>query len=296
MLDIYSFTANTAKNTDEKKKEHTRPKKKERLDVLLVERGFFDSRENAKRHIMAGIVLVDNVPVDKAGTKVPVKAEIRLKGKVMPYVGRGGFKLEKAIKTFGIDLHDKVMADFGASTGGFTDCALKHGAKKVFAIDVGYNQLDWRLRNNAKVVNMEKMNIKGVTLDVLKEKVDFIATDISFISVLKIIPAVKSVLKDDGSLVILIKPQFEAGKEKVSKGGIVRDPLVHEDVISKVIHEFAREGFSIKGLTYSPIKGGQGNIEFLAYIQHAVEGEEQVPYTAEQIHDLVTLAHTNLKG
>ena len=188
------------------------------------------------------------------------------------------------------------MADFGASTGGFTDCALKHGAKKVFAIDVGYNQLDWRLRNNAKVVNMEKMNIKGVTLNVLKEKVDFIATDISFISVLKIIPAVKSVLKDDGSLVILIKPQFEAGKEKVGKGGIVRDPLVHEDVISKVIHEFAREGFSIKGLTYSPIKGGQGNIEFLAYIQRAVEGEEQVPYTADQIHDLVTLAHTNLKG
>ena len=169
MLDIYSFTANTAKNTDEKKKEHTRPKKKERLDVLLVERGFFDSRENAKRHIMAGIVLVDNVPVDKAGTKVPVKAEIRLKGKVMPYVGRGGFKLEKAIKTFGIDLHDKVMADFGASTGGFTDCALKHGAKKVFAIDVGYNQLDLEVEIMQKLL-IWKMNIKGITLDVLKKE------------------------------------------------------------------------------------------------------------------------------
>ena len=169
--------------------------KKERLDVMLVEQGFFDSRENAKRHIMAGIILVNDVPVDKAGTKIPVDAKLRIKGHVMPYVGRGGYKLEKAIKTFGIDMKGKVMADIGASTGGFTDCALQNGAAKVFAIDVGTNQLDWKLRSHPQVINMEKTNIKVVTEETLGEKVDLVSTDVSFISVLKIIPAVKSILK-----------------------------------------------------------------------------------------------------
>lgn len=241
--------------------------KKERLDVLLVERGFFNSRENAKRHIMAGIILVDNMPVDKPGTKVYIDSEFRIKGKIMPYVGRGGYKLEKALESFNIDLNNSVMMDIGASTGGFTDCALQKGAKKVFAVDVGTNQLDWKLRSDCRVVNMEKTNIKEVTLERIGEKVDFISTDISFISVLKIIPAVNLILKDDGNLVILIKPQFEAGKEKVQKGGIVKDSQVHCDVILKVLEKFEESGLYTWGLTYSPIKGGSGNIEFLAWLR-----------------------------
>lgn len=241
--------------------------KKERLDVLLVEQGFFYSRENAKRHIMAGIILVDNMPVDKPGTKVYIDSELRIKGKTMPYVGRGGYKLEKALESFDIDLNNSVMMDIGASTGGFTDCALQKGAKKVFAVDVGTNQLDWKLRSDCRVVNMEKTNIKEVTLERIGEKVDFISTDISFISVLKIIPAVNLILKDDGNLVILIKPQFEAGKEKVQKGGIVKDSQVHRDVILKVLEKFEESGLYTWGLTYSPIKGGSGNIEFLAWLR-----------------------------
>lgn len=241
--------------------------KKERLDVLLVERGFFNSRENAKRHIMAGIILVDNMPVDKPGTKVYIDSELRIKGKIMPYVGRGGYKLEKALESFNIDLNNSVMMDIGASTGGFTDCALQKGARKVFAVDVGINQLDWKLRSDCRVVNMEKTNIKEVTLERIGEKVDFISTDISFISVLKIIPAVNLILKDNGNLVILIKPQFEAGKEKVQKGGIVKDSQVHRDVILKVLEKFEESGLYTWGLTYSPIKGGSGNIEFLAWLR-----------------------------
>lgn len=241
--------------------------KKERIDVLLVEKGFFSSRENAKRHIMAGIILVNDVPVDKPGTKVFVDSKIRIKGKIMPYVGRGGYKLKKAIDTFKISLKDLTMMDIGASTGGFTDCALQNGAKKVFAVDVGTNQLDWKLRTDSRVINMEKTNIKDVRLDLIGEKVDFISTDISFISVLKIIPAVKLVLKDDGCVVILIKPQFEAGREKVQKGGIVKEFDVHCEVIMNVIKNFEKSNLYTHGLTYSPIKGGSGNIEFLALIR-----------------------------
>lgn len=266
--------------------------KKERLDVLLVEHGFFDSRENAKRHIMAGIILVNDVPVDKAGTKVPVDARLRIKGHVMPYVGRGGYKLEKALKVFHIDMKDKVMADIGASTGGFTDCALQNGASKVYAIDVGTNQLDWKLRSNPQVVNMEKTNIKVVTEDMLGEKVDFVSTDVSFISVLKIIPAVKSILKEDGSMAILIKPQFEAGREKVGKGGIVRDAEVHEEVIADTLSSFEETGFYCWGLTFSPIKGGSGNIEFLAYLKW---DKPEMHITEEQIRQVVDEAHESLK-
>ena len=263
--------------------------KKERLDVMLVEQGFFDSRENAKRHIMAGIILVNDVPVDKAGTKIPVDAKLRIKGHVMPYVGRGGYKLEKAIKTFGIDMKGKVMADIGASTGGFTDCALQNGAAKVFAIDVGTNQLDWKLRSHPQVINMEKTNIKVVTEEMLGEKVDLVSTDVSFISVLKIIPAVKSILKEDGAMAILIKPQFEAGKDKVGKGGIVREPEIHEEVVSDTLAAFEAEGFHCWDLTFSPIKGGSGNIEFLAYLkwekpQEAIS-EERIRQVVEEVHE-----------
>lgn len=264
--------------------------KKERLDVLLVERGFFNSRENAKRHIMAGIILVDNMPVDKPGTKVYIDSELRIKGKIMPYVGRGGYKLEKALESFNIDLNNSVMMDIGASTGGFTDCALQKGARKVFAVDVGTNQLDWKLRSDCRVVNMEKTNIKEVTLERIGEKVDFISTDISFISVLKIIPAVNLILKDDGNLVILIKPQFEAGKEKVQKGGIVKDSQVHRDVILKVLEKFEESGLYTWGLTYSPIKGGSGNIEFLAWLRK----NQCSDINNKSVENVVLLAHKEL--
>lgn len=268
---------------------------KERLDVLLVEQGFFESRENAKRHIMAGIILVNDFPVDKPGTKVARDARLRIKGHVMPYVGRGGYKLEKALKVFPITAKDVVMADIGASTGGFTDCALQHGAKKVYAIDVGYNQLDWKLRQDPRVVNLEKTNIKNVTEETLGEKVDLIATDISFISVLKIMPAARLILKPDGNMVILIKPQFEAGREKVGKGGIVRDPAVHEEVIRDVVDKAFQEGFMTKELTWSPIKGGSGNIEFLAFLRHRSHENEALP-TDQAIRQLVEEAHQALRG
>lgn len=241
---------------------------------------------------MAGIILVNDVPVDKAGTKIPVDAKLRIKGHVMPYVGRGGYKLEKAIKTFGIDMKGKVMADIGASTGGFTDCALQNGAAKVFAIDVGTNQLDWKLRSHPQVVNMEKTNIKVVTEEMLGEKVDLVSTDVSFISVLKIIPAVRSILKEDGAMAILIKPQFEAGRDKVGKGGIVREKDIHEEVISDTLTAFEEEGFHCWDLTFSPIKGGSGNIEFLAYLKWK---KPQEAISEERIHQVVEEAHETLK-
>lgn len=268
--------------------------KKERLDVLLVERGFFETRENAKRHIMAGIILVNDVPVDKPGTKIPSDVRLRIKGHVMPYVGRGGYKLEKAIKEFHLDLKNLVMADIGASTGGFTDCVLQNGIAKVYAIDVGTNQLDWKLRTNPHVINLEKTNIKQVTEDMIGEKVDFISTDISFISVLKILPAVHSILKPEGSVVILIKPQFEAGKEKVGKGGVIRDKNIHEDVIRDTLSAFETEGFHVWGITYSPIKGGSGNIEFLALLKK--DRPERSMVNTDIIHDIVEEAHQVFKG
>ncbi len=270
--------------------------KKERLDVLLVEQGFFESRENAKRHIMAGVILVNDVPVDKPGTKIPADARLRIKGAVMPYVGRGGFKLEKAIQAFALPTAGIVMADIGASTGGFTDCALQHGAAKVYAIDVGYNQLDWKLRADPRVVNLEKTNIKDVTLATLGEKVDMIATDISFISVLKIFPAARDILKPDGHIAILIKPQFEAGREKVGKGGIVRDAETHHEVIRSVTEAAYEEGFSTCGLTFSPIKGGAGNIEFLAHLRFREAAGGATFPTDETISAVVEAAHEELNG
>ena len=213
---------------------------KERLDILLVERGLAGSRERAKRMIMAGEVLVDGQKIDKAGTTVKAEAEIRLLGHDIPYVSRGGLKLEKAMKEFGVRLQDKAAADIGASTGGFTDCMLQNSAKKVYAIDVGYGQLAWKLRTDARVRNMERTNIRTVTPEMIGEPLDFASIDVAFISLTKVLPVAYTLLKETGEIVALIKPQFEAGRENVGKKGVVRDPAVHEEVIRKVT-AFARE-------------------------------------------------------
>lgn len=239
---------------------------KERLDVLLLELGYFDSREKAKAAIMAGLVYIGTEKVDKAGTKVPRDAALTVKGAPHPYVSRGGLKLEKAIRAFGIDMHDAVMLDIGASTGGFTDCALQHGAKLVYAIDVGYNQLDWSLRQNERVRVMERMNFRHMTLDQLDaDRPAFASIDVSFISLKLILPVLAQLLEPGGHAVALIKPQFEAGREQVGKSGVVRDPAIHANVLREVLSFADALGFGLQGLTFSPITGGEGNIEFLAY-------------------------------
>ncbi|OAS22939.1 TlyA family RNA methyltransferase [Paenibacillus oryzisoli] len=239
---------------------------KERLDLLLLEQGYFESREKAKAAIMAGLVFADEEPVDKAGMKISRKAVLKVKGALHPYVSRGGLKLEKALKHFEIDLHDAVMLDIGASTGGFTDCALQNGAASVYAVDVGYNQLDWSLRNDERVHVMERTNFRYTKLEDLGgPRPTFASIDVSFISLRIILPPLKEILGNQGHVVALIKPQFEAGREKVGKSGVVRDTEVHIDVLTTVL-SFAEElGLRLKGLTYSPITGGEGNIEFLAY-------------------------------
>lgn len=240
---------------------------KERLDVLLTERGFFDSREKAKAVIMAGEVFVNGQREDKAGSKFDREAEIEVKGKVLKYVSRGGLKLEKAVEVYGLDLMDKTCIDIGSSTGGFTDCMLQNGAAKVYAIDVGTNQLAWKLREDKRVVSMEKTNIRYVTEEDIPEKADFASVDVSFISLTKVLPAAVNLLKDEAYMVCLIKPQFEAGREKVGKKGVVRDFAVHKEVIELVINFAIGLNFFIKGLTFSPVKGPEGNIEYLLYMQ-----------------------------
>ena len=240
---------------------------KERLDVLLTERGFFDSREKAKAVIMAGEVFVNGQREDKAGSKFDREAEIEVKGKVLKYVSRGGLKLEKAVEVYGLDLMDKTCIDIGSSTGGFTDCMLQNGAAKVYAIDVGTNQLAWKLREDKRVVSMEKTNIRYVTEEDIPEKADFASVDVSFISLTKVLPAAVNLLKDEAYMVCLIKPQFEAGREKVGKKGVVRDFSVHKEVIELVINFAIGLNFFIKGLTFSPVKGPEGNIEYLLYMQ-----------------------------
>lgn len=270
---------------------------KERLDVLLVEQGFYESREKAKAAVMAGLVLVNDVPADKAGMKVPRDANIRVKGQVHPYVGRGGLKLEKAIRTFGIRMDGRVMLDIGASTGGFTDCALKHGASFVYAVDVGYNQLDWSLRNDPRVKVMERTNFRHVTPDMLDGPVpDMAAIDVSFISLKLIIPPLKTVLAAGGETVALIKPQFEAGREKVGKSGVVRDPAVHRDVLETVLRFAAGEGFELAGLTHSPITGGEGNIEFLALWTYVGTPCEPPGDLSRQCEAVVEQARAELGG
>lgn len=264
---------------------------KERLDILLVERGLAGSRERAKRMIMAGEVLVDGQKVDKAGTTVKPEAEIRLLGHDIPYVSRGGLKLEKAMQEFDVTLDGKVAADIGASTGGFTDCMLQNGVRKVFAIDVGYGQLAWKLRTDERVVNMERTNIRHVTSEMLGEKLDFASIDVAFISLTKVLPVAKELLSGEGELVALIKPQFEAGRDKVGKKGVVRDPAVHEEVIESVT-SFARSlGFCPLALTYSPVKGPEGNIEYLIHLTSRT-GADTV--SAARIREVVAAAHAAL--
>lgn len=240
---------------------------KERLDVLLVNRSLAPSREKAKAMIMAGNVFVENEREDKPGTKFDENVNIEIHGKTLPYVSRGGLKLEKAMKSFDIDLNGCICMDIGASTGGFTDCMLQNGAAKVYSVDVGYGQFDWKLRNDERVVCMEKTNIRYVEPKDIDDILDFASCDVSFISLSKVLPAAYNLLRDEGEMVCLIKPQFEAGKEKVGKKGVVRDPKVHLEVIENVLDFTNDSGFSILSLDYSPIKGPEGNIEYLMYIK-----------------------------
>ena len=239
---------------------------KERLDKKLIAMDPSLSREKAKALIMAGEVYVNGQHEDKAGTMVDEDARIEIRGKKIPFVSRGGLKLQKAFEIFDISVQDKVCADAGASTGGFTDCMPQHGARKVYAIDVGYGQLDWKLRNDDRVICLEKTNVRYVTPDLFDEKVGFASADLSFISLTKVLPAIYSYMADEAQAVVLVKPQFEAGREQVGKKGVVRDPQVHVQVIHSVA-ECAREtGFHVRGLTYSPIRGPEGNIEYLLWL------------------------------
>lgn len=247
--------------------------KKERLDVLIVRRGLVESRERGQRLIMSGDVLVNDVPVDKAGTKVPEDAEIRLRGERLPYVSRGGLKLAQALAVFPVNLAGAVVTDLGASTGGFVDCALQHGAARVYAVDVGYGQLAWSLRQNPQVVNMEKTNARYLTAADFPEAVDWVTTDVSFISLTKILPAAHALLAPAGQMIALIKPQFEAGREHVGKNGVVRDPAVHRRVIREVIAFAENLGFHSAGLVPSPVRGPKGNVEYLYWMSKTPEVE-----------------------
>ena len=240
---------------------------KERLDVLLVKKGFYPSRERAKASIMAGIVYVDGQKSDKAGNMVDENAEITVKENLCPYVSRGGLKLEKAMNLWGFPLTDCVCMDIGASTGGFTDCMLQKGARKVYAVDVGYGQLDYKLRIDNRVVNMEKCNIRYLDPQTIEDPIDFISIDVSFISLKLVFPVAARLLQEEGSLVCLVKPQFEAGREQVGKKGIVRDRKVHKEVIEKVAAYAADCGLKPEGLTFSPVTGAKGNIEYLMYLK-----------------------------
>lgn len=264
--------------------------KKERLDALLTARGLFESRAKAQAAIMAGQILVNEQKIDKPGTQVTEDAKIRILGDKLPFVSRGGLKLAKALKIFPISVEGKVVADIGASTGGFTDCALQNGAAKVYAIDVGYGQLAWKLRNDERVVNMERTNVRYLKKEQLAEMVDAVTIDVAFISLDKVLPAVHKILKANGFVIALIKPQFEAGKENVGKKGVVRDPKVHEAVINNVISFAKNEGFGIAGLEFSPIKGPEGNIEYLLYL--TLGNDDAVD--AEYVSALVSKSHGDL--
>ncbi len=265
---------------------------KKRLDLLLVEKGFAESRERAKTMIMEGNVLVDEKKIDKCGTLVKEEAKIRLLKEDFPFVSRGGLKLKKAIESFNIDLNEKTAADIGASTGGFTDCMLQNGAVKVYAIDVGYGQLAWKLRQDDRVVNLERVNIRYVTEENIPELLDFISIDVAFISLEKVLPVAKKFLKDDGKIVALIKPQFEAGKDKVGKKGVVKDANIHIEVINKIIAFCRTEKLSIIDLTFSPIKGPEGNIEYLIYLEKNLNNSDN--FNEENVNIIVQEAHENL--
>ena len=263
---------------------------KTRLDVLLTERGLLDSRQKAQATIMSGIVFVNGQRVDKVGTAVANDALIEIRGTTLPYVSRGGLKLEKAMQTFPLTLTGKICADIGASTGGFTDCMLQNGAKKVYAVDVGYGQLDWKLRNDARVVCMERTNARYLTHEEIPEELDFASVDVSFISLKLIFPALYGLLREGGEIACLIKPQFEAGREKVGKKGVVRDPAVHLEVLEHFLIHAKENHFTVIGITYSPIRGPEGNIEYLGFLRKSEE-----PDAAVDLQAIVEASHTALK-
>lgn len=264
-------------------------KHRERLDVLLTQKGLCDSRSRAQALIMSGEVYVDGQKCDKAGTPVDTEAQIEVRSNPCPYVSRGGLKLEKALRDFGVDPTGYVCSDSGASTGGFTDCLLQKGAKKVFAIDVGYGQLAWSIRTDPRVVCMERTNIRYVTPEDLGEPLDLSVVDVSFISLKIVLPAIKALLKPTGQVLCLIKPQFEAGKDKVGKKGVVRDPAVHEEVLENFLSLAAELQFTVRNLTFSPVKGPEGNIEFLGHLSMLPDGGIQPDVKA-----LVAAAHETL--
>ncbi len=266
---------------------------KERLDVLLVKQGLAESREKAKAIIMSGNVFIKGQREDKAGTTFEEEGlEIEVKGAALPYVSRGGLKLDKAMKVFEINVHDMVCMDIGASTGGFTDCMLQNGAKRVYSIDVGHGQLAWSLRTDDRVICMEKTNFRYVTAEQIPDVIEFAATDVSFISLTKILPPAYALLREDACMVCLIKPQFEAGREHVGKKGVVRDPAIHEEVIEKIVLHCMSIGFSIMDMDYSPIKGPEGNIEYLLYIKKT--GQTEILDKKDEIRELVKKAHADL--
>ncbi len=265
--------------------------KKIRLDVAVFEAGYAESREKAKAIIMAGNVYVNNQKVNKAGTEIKSDDVLEVRGSTLKYVSRGGLKLEKAMKEFPITLEDTVCMDVGASTGGFTDCMLQNGAKKVYSIDVGYGQLAWKLRTDERVVNLERTNFRYVTREQVPDEIDFASVDVSFISLYHILPVLSTLLKLNGQAVCLIKPQFEAGREKVGKKGVVRDLAVHLEVVEKIISLAIQNGFSVMGLQFSPIKGPEGNIEYLIYL---VKSEEPVISSDIDAKALVNQSHMEL--
>lgn len=266
---------------------------KERLDQYLVKEGLAPSREKGRALIMAGQVFVNEVRIDKPGTSIKLGDKVEIKGQTLPYVSRGGLKLEKAIKTFQLDIHGKVLLDIGASTGGFTDCALQNGASLVYAVDVGYGQLDWKLRSDERVVVIERKNARYLTSEDIPEPVDIVTIDVSFISLEKVFPSILPLLKDEGEIISLIKPQFEAGRDKVGKKGVVKDLQVHKDVIWRIV-TFAKEnGFKPLGLQFSPITGPNGNIEFLLWSKKTAENIETI-ITIDNITEIVQEAHASL--
>ncbi len=264
---------------------------KKRLDVLVYEKGLAESREKAKAFIMAGEIYVDNKKADKCGQSYDENSDIEFRGKAPKYVSRGGLKLEKAMNSFNIDLNNKTTMDIGASTGGFTDCMLQNGAKKVYSVDVGYGQLAWKLRNDERVVNLERTNMRYVTEEQVPDKIDFFSIDVSFISLKLLLPVARKLLSDNAEAVCLIKPQFEAGREKVGKKGVVRDPAVHAEVVKSIYSFCLDNGYSVLGLDFSPIKGPEGNIEYLIYIKKSDSPVSEVDITPTE---LVEKSHASL--
>lgn len=272
-------------------------KQLERIDLLLVKSGKVQSREKARLLIMSGNVSVNHKVIDKPGKQVPSDSIITINQQGCPYVSRGGLKLQKAIEHFGIDLKGKVAIDVGASTGGFTDCLLQHSASFVYAVDVGYGQIDLKLRNDNRVFVMERTNIRYVKPEMFSSKADIVTIDVSFISLDKVLPAVIPLMKDYGQIIALIKPQFEAGRKYVSKGGVVRDQIIHQKVIKSITETSTNLGLSVKGITYSPIKGPAGNIEYFVYLEKGSQffecsyNEDMIKYNEDMIKEVVSSAH-----